>query len=78
MGVYEVDEIKVEVMGDLRVKIDNKWVSLNERLISPVIIEIDNVCIPVSTLKDQLLSYEKLGRPKDSERVRKIRDFLQE
>jgi predicted nucleotidyltransferase len=76
MGVYAIEGVKVEVMGDFREKIDNKWVSLNERLISPVIVDIDNVPIPVSTLEDQLLSYEKLGRPKDSERARKIREFL--
>jgi hypothetical protein len=78
MGVYTIDGIKVEIMGDLREKRRDKWVSLNERLMSPVIIEIDSVPIPVSSLKDQILSYEKLGRPKDSERVRKIRKFLEQ
>ena len=76
MGVYTIDRIKVEVMGDLRMKAGDEWVSLSERLVSPIIIEIDDMPIPVSSLKDQIVSYEKLGRPKDSERVRKIRDFL--
>jgi predicted nucleotidyltransferase len=76
MGVYEIDGIKVEIMGDLREKRGNEWVSLTERLMSPIIIEIDGTPIPVSSLKDQIVSYEKLGRPKDSERVAKIRKIL--
>ena len=78
MGVYEIDGVKVEVMGDFREKRGNEWVSLNERLLSPVIIEIDGIPIPVSSLKDQIESYEKLGRPKDSERIGKIREVLEQ
>lgn len=78
MGVYEIGGVKVEVMGDFREKRGNEWVSLNERLLSPVIVEIDGTPIPVSSLEDQIVSYEKLGRPKDSERIEKIREVLEQ
>jgi hypothetical protein len=76
MGVYEIDGLKVEVMGDFKEKRDNEWFSLEERMLSPVIVEIDGIPIPVSSLENQIVSYEKLKRPKDSKRIDKIREAL--
>lgn len=71
-GVFEIQGVKVEVMGDYRERQGNKWVSLSKRLANPKTIEVDGIRIPVSSLEDQLVSYRRLKRPKDAEKVRKI------
>jgi hypothetical protein len=71
-GVFEIQGVKVEVMGDYRERQGNKWVSLSRRLVNPKIIEVDGMKIPVSPLEDQLVSYRRTARPKDAEKVRKI------
>jgi hypothetical protein len=57
-GIFEIQGVKVEVMGDYREK--------------PKIIEVDEIRIPVSSLEDQLVSYRRLKRTKDAEKIRKI------
>jgi hypothetical protein len=75
-GLYYIEGIKVEVMGDLRVRLDGIWMSLSNRLKTPLLIQFDSMSIPVSYLGDQLLFYEKLNREKDKERILKIREVL--
>jgi hypothetical protein len=71
-GVFEIQGVKVEVMGDYRERQGTKWVSLSKRLANPKTIEVDGIRIPVSSLEDQLVSYRRLKRPKDAEKIRKI------
>jgi hypothetical protein len=71
-GIFEIQGVKVEVMGDYRERQGTKWVSLSRRLANPKIIEVDGMRLPVSSLEDQLVSYRRLKRPKDAEKVRKI------
>ena len=71
-GVFEIQGVKVEVMGDYRERQGTKWVSLSRRLANPKIIEVDGVRIPVCSLEDHLVSYRRLKRPKDAEKIRKI------
>jgi hypothetical protein len=71
-GVFEMQGVKVEVMGDYRERQSTKWVSLSKRLANPKIIKVDGIRIPVSPLEDQLVSYRRSKRPKDGEKVRKI------
>jgi predicted nucleotidyltransferase len=47
-------------------------VSLSRILADPKIIEVDGVRIPVCSLEDHLVSYRRLKRPKDAEKIRKI------
>jgi hypothetical protein len=47
-GVFEIQDVKVEVMGNYREKQGTKWVDLSEILADPRIIEIDGMRIPVS------------------------------
>jgi hypothetical protein len=72
LGVFEIQGVKVEVMGDYRERQGTKWVSLSKRLAKPKIIEVDGMRIPVSPLEDQLVSYRRSTRPKDVEKVRRI------
>lgn len=65
IGEFKLKGIKVEVMGNLKEKVDKKWIPLSKRLVSPKVIEVEGVRIPVSPLFEQLKSYERVGRKKD-------------
>jgi len=75
-GQFEIENVKVEVMGNLKEKKNNKWISLAKRLTSSKIIKIEKMQIPVSSLSEQFKSYERLGRKKDFIRVKKIKEIL--
>ena len=57
-------------------KIKGKWSDFSPRLISPKVIKIKGMDLPVSPLKKQLDSYKNLGREKDSIRVQKIKEAI--
>ena len=71
-GVFRINDVKIEVMGDYKEREGDKWISLSHRLRSPKIVEIDGVKIPVSPLEDQLTSYKRSKRLKDTEKVQRI------
>ena len=75
-GEFKIKGIKIEVMGELKEMIKNDWQDQSYRLKNPSLIELEGTKIPVSSLKDQLRAYQFLGRPKDGERVRLIKQFL--
>jgi hypothetical protein len=72
LGIFEIQGVKVEVMGAYRERQGTRWVSLSKRLENPRIIGIDGVRIPVSPMEDQLASYRRSKRPKDVEKVEEI------
>jgi hypothetical protein len=76
IGEFGIGGVKVEVMANLKEKIGERWASFSGRLINPRIIEIGRMKIPVSPLKEQLKSYQKLNRKKDLIRVQKIKEAL--
>lgn len=75
-GIFNIDGTKVEVMGDLKELLSGTWVSISGRLKSPILIRLDTLTIPVTSLHDELISYEKLGREKDKECILRIREAL--
>jgi len=75
-GEFNIKAIKVEVMGDFKEKIKNRWISLEYRLKENKVIDVHGMNIPVSLLTDQLESYESSERRKDFVRTRKIKDAL--
>lgn len=75
-GIFEMQGVKVEVMGDYRERQRTKWINLSKRLENPNIIEIDGTRVLVSRLEDQLASYRTMARPKDVEKARKISQKL--
>jgi predicted nucleotidyltransferase len=77
-GKFKLNDVKFEVMGDLKEKTGNKWVSFSARLKSPKTVKFEGMKIPVSSLQEQLRSYSKLGRKKDIIRVKKIKEALKE
>jgi hypothetical protein len=74
-GVFEIEDVKVEVMGDYKEKQGSRWVNFSKRLENPKIIEVDGIKIHVSSMKDQLRSYRRSKRPQDVEKVKKILQF---
>jgi len=75
-GRFRIMSVNVEVMGDLEQNIGGKWVSLMNRLDNLTYIYVSGIKVPVSSLEDQLLSYEKSSRKKDIIRAKKIREVL--
>ncbi len=75
-GKFKFKDVKFEVMGDLKERIGNKWVSCSARLKSPKIVKFNGMKVPVSSLPEQLRSYSKLGRKKDVIRVKKIKEAI--
>lgn len=75
-GIYDIKGTKVDVMGDFRVMLEDTWVSLSDRLESPSLVQVDTMNIPVSSMHDQLLFYEKLGREKDKDCILEIKKVL--
>jgi len=76
-GKFLINGIEVEVMGDLSIFIDGKWVGdIRNRLNSKKVIKYNELEIPVSPLKEQLDSYEKMNRTKDSKKISMINKVL--
>jgi predicted nucleotidyltransferase len=75
-GECKINDVKIEIMGDLKENIDNEWISVSGILASPKILEIEGIHIPVSPLEQQLRAYERLGREKDFIRMQKIKKLL--
>ena len=77
-GVYTIDGVKVEVMGDFEERVGEEWIPLSERLSSPIMIPLGSMEIPVSSLQDQLVSYQRLGRKEDRVKIDAIKRALLE
>jgi hypothetical protein len=76
LGEYYIGNIKVEIMAKLREYRRGVWRDLTTRLHNPVFIELDDLLLPVSSLKEQLESYENVGRKKDYNKIAKIKEAL--
>jgi len=75
-GIFEVEGVRIEVMGGLRVHAKGRAVDLTERLDRPVYVKIGDLTVPLSRLDDHLESYRLLDRPKDREKIQKILEQL--
>jgi len=64
-GKFLINNVKVEIMGDLKIKMGGEWISLKNRLRSPKFIKIEGISLPVSPIKEQLEYYERRNKPKN-------------
>ena len=71
-----INGVKVEIMGDLKRKIGEDWTPLIERLNKTIMIDVENVKVPVTPLEEELKAYKKLGRDKDKKKIEKILEVL--
>ncbi|MHA1912446.1 MAG: tetratricopeptide repeat protein [Candidatus Kariarchaeaceae archaeon] len=75
-GTYEINGVKIDIMGDLETKDEegnwsNEGLSINERV--KIIHEEGDMSLPLATLDDELFGYQKIERP---EKVDLIRAWL--
>lgn len=75
-GEFKINGIKVEVMGDFQVKRDGRWHSLSSRFKTKRLVKVGSAILPVTRLKEILDAYKTLNRPKDLEKVKKIKEAI--
>ncbi|KKM49824.1 hypothetical protein LCGC14_1556600 [marine sediment metagenome] len=75
-GKFQINDVEIEIMGDLKVKERNKWIELKLRLEKPHFIRVEDILIPVSPLEEQLKSYKKSTNNKDRKKIRFIEKAL--
>jgi len=64
-GKFLINSVKVEIMGDLKIKMGGERISFKNRLRSPRFIKIEGISLPVSPIKEQLEYYERRNKPKN-------------
>jgi hypothetical protein len=74
-GRFKIEGVRVDIMGNLKARIGQKWVPLTKRLYSHTFVKLRKEKIPVPFLEDQLEIYKKVKRKKNIERVKKLRNF---
>jgi len=73
-GVFEIDGIKIESMGDVQYMLpDQKWDSPVALEACRDWVEYSDMHIPVITLEHEVDAYLKMGR---TEKAQKLKDFL--
>ena len=75
-AVFVINDVKVEIMGDLQERIGNDWIDLSWRIDSAEKIELSGRIFPLSPLADQLRSYAGSEREEDREKVGKILEAI--
>ncbi len=75
-AVFVINNVKVEIMGDLQERIGNDWIDLSWRIDSAEKIELFERTFPLSPLADQLGSYAGSEREEDREKVGKILEAI--
>ena len=71
---YKINDIDVELMGDLEVKTNNGWVNLLHHINSTEEIIFENRVYKVPSKTDQETIYHLFGREKDQRVLELIRD----
>ena len=76
LGIFKINDVKVEVKGAYKEKEGDQWVKLSNRLEKPRIIEVDGFRVPVTPLEEQLVSYKRSTRRGDIEKIHEIQQKL--
>ncbi len=70
-GIFEIDNVKIEVMENLQNRIKNKWVVTND-LSKRRFIEFEGIELPVIPLEEEYKTYKKLGRIEKANKIKKL------
>jgi hypothetical protein len=70
-GKFKIANVEIEVMGDFKCFIKNKWISF-PNFHHHELVDVDGFKIPVPYLEDQFKAYKKLGRDKDLEKIKML------
>ena len=76
IGEFCINNIKVEIIGDFHIKVNKRKELHATMILFPLVIEINNIAILIVSLEDELFAYQKMNRPKDQEKIRKIKEIL--
>ncbi len=71
-GIFKLDGVELDIMGDYRERSGDGWVDPFAGSGNPKTVEVDGLRIPVASLEEQLISYRRLGRPKDLDKTQRI------
>ena len=78
-GVLKINGIEVDVLGDFKVKVDDKWFPVGaRRLEEKNFVEYNGIQVMCSSFRLHLLSYKAMGRDKDKEKIKLIESKLNE
>ncbi|MBI4182234.1 MAG: hypothetical protein HY520_04680 [Candidatus Aenigmarchaeota archaeon] len=73
-GKFKINGFTVEVIGDYMLNMNGQWVNFGRKRINEIImLNVDDIEVPISSLKSQLESSKIMGR---TETVKKIEDVL--
>lgn len=74
-GLFEINNIKIEIMGDLQYKIPkgDLW-SKKSRLSKKIIIKYQGLNIPVISLEQGYIAYSKMGRIEKANKIKEVLD----
>ncbi|PKO00889.1 MAG: hypothetical protein CVU42_01890 [Chloroflexi bacterium HGW-Chloroflexi-4] len=73
-GAFEMDGIKIEIMGDMQHKLpDQKWDTAVDLASCRDWVDFEGMHIPVITLEHEADAYQKMGR---FEKAQKVKDFI--
>ncbi|MFH1209224.1 MAG: hypothetical protein V1663_00335 [archaeon] len=75
-GLFKINSIKIEVMGDIKNKIPkgDLW-SETSRLSDKLLINFNNIKLPVISLKGEYYAYSKMGRKDKAEKIKERLKF---
>jgi 8-oxo-dGTP pyrophosphatase MutT (NUDIX family) len=77
LGRFLVENVEVEVMGDVWRKVGQEWTNISEWVLSsPGTLRIGQMDLPACPLEKELIAYEISGREGDQGKVQKIREAL--
>jgi hypothetical protein len=74
-GALMIDDIKVEIMGDIQKRLeDNTWEDPVDLIKQRRIIEFEGMTVPVLPLEHEYQAYLKLGRVEKAQRIKNYLD----
>ena len=73
-GVFKIDSVKIEVMGDMQKLVNDSWTFKTDLKSTILIVNWKGLKIPVMDLEYELQAYNDMGR---FERAEKIKSFLE-
>jgi hypothetical protein len=73
---FKINNIEVDIMGDLKLKKSNKFLSLSKNDFLIKQIKIDNLCFLVYPIESQIKIYNSMGREKDRKKIKKIKQII--
>ncbi len=72
-GRFHINDFKIEVMGDLAVKLIEDWQKVEVK--DSISVVIQNLVIKIPTISEQMRILNSFGRKKDLEKIKFVQNF---